>query len=224
MQARNKYMKSFTELPVHVDFPRLFPLISIVDRNKNVIWEEKKTIDNLVSNILDFFVVLDKQLNLGKEEEIKKRFYEFVPPGLDPTNSELPSGLKEFISQVFTDNSTIVSILKCINQAIIVPAVTILKVTFMNAKINYFEIRGKWNVIINVGDDKITIINKRWERSAPEIFHFCWEIEYILNKETKELMDTKLFISEISYLTEVTQDEKLRLLDVLKDLYKPVKS
>jgi len=140
---------------------------------------------------------------------------------LNHTSSDIPNGLKKFFSEVLTD-SIVISILKCINQAIIVPAVTILRLTFMSAKINYFEIRGKWNVIIKLCDDKISVTNKRWERSAPECFNFCWDVEFIINKETKDLMDTKLCISEISYVNEVSEEEKSNLFHLLRELYNPI--
>jgi len=217
-----KYVKSLNELPIHVDFPRLLPLITIVDKNKNIIWEEKKTSDNLVVNMIEFLVLLDKQLNLGKEEEMRKRYHDFIPFGVDSTSSDIPTGLKKFFNEILTDNSLIVSILKCINQAIIVPAVTILRFTFMNAKINYFEIRGKWNIVIALQDEKISITNKRWERSDPKSFNFCWDEEFILSKETKDLIETKLCISEISYVTEVAEEDKASLIQTVKELYIPM--
>jgi len=221
-QSMMKFLKNLSDLPIHVDFPRLFPLITMMDMNKNIIWEERKIPDNLVSNMLEFLVILDKYLNLGKEDEMRKRFYEYIPLNSDSTSSDIPNGLKKFFGEVLTDHSIIISILKCINQAIIVPAVTILRLTFMSAKINYFEIRGKWNVIIKLYDDKISVTNKRWERSAPESFNFCWDVEFIINKETKDLIDTKLYISELSYVNEVTDEEKSNLHHLLRELYIPI--
>jgi len=222
-QTDSKFIKSLNDLPINVDFPRLFPLVTIMDKNKNVIWEERKIVDNnLAANLMEFLAFLDKSLNLGKEDEIRKRYYDYIPFGAEPTSGEIPTGLKKFLNEVLTDNSLIVSILKCMNQAIIVPAVTIIRLTFMMAKINYFEIRGKWNIIILLNDDKISITNKRWERSEPPKFNFCWDNEFILNKDTYQLIEAKLCISEITYLNEVSDDDKTSLLNILKDLYRPV--
>jgi len=92
----------------------------------------------------------------------------------------------------------------------------------MIAKINYFEIRGKWNIVVVLYDDKVSITNKRWERSEPKSFNFSWDVEFVISKETKELLDTKLYISELTYVTEVAEEEKLSLLNILKDLYHPI--
>jgi len=72
-ETEAKFIKSVIDLPLHVDFPRLFPLITIVDMKNNIIWEERKSTDNLVPNMLEFLLILDKYLNGGKEDEIKKK-------------------------------------------------------------------------------------------------------------------------------------------------------
>jgi len=152
-------------------------------------------------------------LCIGKEEEIKHRYFDYIPKDSGPTNGEIPNGLKRFINEVLNEDCPITSILKCINQAIIVPAVTIIKMTFMKAKLSYFEIRGKWNIIVNIKEDKISIHNKRWERSAPEAFNFCWNVEYILDRANYTMIDTKLHISSIDYLKDDFPDEQKHFLE-----------
>jgi len=89
----------------------------------------------------------------------------------------------------------------------------------MKAKINYFEIRGKWNIVINIKEDKISIHNKRWERSAPEAFNFCWDIEYVLDKGNYSMIDTKMRVLEIVYIKEVPEEQKQFLIENLSPLY-----
>jgi len=214
-----KFIKSVNDLPVSVDFPRLFPLISVVDKDMNVLWEERKVSDNLVNNMLDFFLLIDRCLCVGKEEEIKNRYFDYIPKDSLPTNSDIPNGLKRFINEVLSEECPITSVLKCINQAIIVPAVTIVKMTFMKAKTTYFEIRGKWNITVYIKEDRITIHNRRWERSAPEAFNFCWDIDFILDREKYTLIDSKLQIADIVYIKEVSEESKQELIENLKGLY-----
>jgi len=160
-------------------------------------------------------------MNVGNEV-IENNFYEYFTRDNTIVKTEFPFELLDFINGVLTDSSPFTGVLKCINQDIIVPAVSVLRYIFFTVELNYFEIRGRWKVLVESFDDKIVVTNKRWERSAPEGFNFKWEVSFVLNKQCTELLNTSISVSNIEYTVEgVTDEEKGQLLELLKDLYRP---
>lgn len=57
------------------------------------------------------------------------------------------------------DKNPVSNVLKCINQAIIAPAVMQLKIKLLNS-INYKDGRNKWEVDIYL-NDKVKIVHKK---------------------------------------------------------------
>jgi len=218
-QSIVKFSKKISELPLSVDIPRLFPLTSILDKNGNKIWDNRSA--PRVSHLQDFLILIAQYLNQPKnEDDVRNRFYEFVPQNVEVSHSHVPNGLKGFFNFLGEENG-LIGILKCINQDIIVPAVTVLKFAFFTSLINYFEIRGKWDVIIKFNENNITVTNKRWERSSPEAFNFCWDVSFILNTEATKLIDTKLEISKIDFITEISEEQREIYMEVMRPFYNP---
>jgi len=216
-QTIPKFVKPLSETPVHVDFPRLFTRIRIFNRDE-ILWQ-KDDANRVLDDMLEFFLLLGGLLGLDTDI-ISKLYSEKFPTELSETRNELPNVLKEFLNAI-GDDSGIVGILKCCTQAIIVPAVMIIKVTFMSAALNYFEIGGKWQIDIKFYDDYILVNHERWERTSPDLFHFSWVLSLKLGRTAKSLQDTDLFISEIRYIIEdVDESKKLKVRDQLKQLYK----
>jgi hypothetical protein len=219
--TRDRYYRKCTDFPIHIDFPRLFPFISVVNEDKSVVWKAGEACyEDIVGNIFKFFTMMDDRLSLGYSDDIEEKFFQYIPKDCAVTSPEIPIGLKGFVSEVLTDNSPITSILKTVNQSILVPAVTVLRVLFMSANINYVEMRGKWDIIITVrNDNTISVINKRWERSHPELFQFCWNLEFIIQKNSKELQDVKLYISSVVFQDMATDDDRMKVMSAVKDIY-----
>jgi hypothetical protein len=217
-QSEAKFNKPVSSLPLHVDFPRLFHVVNVIDKDGNKIWESKSL--PKVNQMLDFFLLLANNLNGNDMDNIRDKFYQYIPQDVDANNNDVPPKLKEYFKDVIGEESGIIGILKCINQDIIVPAVTILKFAFFMAKINYFEIRGKWDIDIQFTETNTIITNKRWERSSPEAFNFCWEVSFILNKEATKLENTELSISQIEYIKDQTDEQKDKYYKVMKNFIK----
>jgi len=224
-QSSAKFNKKIADLPLHVDFPRLFSLTTIIGEDGNRIWEQYRSEGEnkapaKTDHFYQFFIILSQKLKQS-EDYIKNSFFDFIPQGLEINNNDIPSNLKNFLNSLGEDNG-IVGVLKCINQDIIVPAVTFLKFTLFMAKLNYFEIRGKWEIVIEFKDDGITITNRRWERSHPELFNFCWEITFFLNKEATALQNTKIEITDIEFVKEIPDEEKSKYITLLNQVNKPI--
>jgi len=56
--------------------------------------------------------------------------------------------LKPFLNDNFPDNARITSIIKCINQGIVAPAVMAMRMQ-LAGKLNYKDCRGEWNIAIH---------------------------------------------------------------------------
>eukprot|EP01129_Flabellula_baltica_P010650 TRINITY_DN4520_c0_g1_i1.p1 TRINITY_DN4520_c0_g1~~TRINITY_DN4520_c0_g1_i1.p1 ORF type:complete len:315 (+),score=65.76 TRINITY_DN4520_c0_g1_i1:67-945(+) len=206
-QTIPKFKKQIGQMPLHVDFPRMFKLMSVSEGDE-CLWD--CALESDIGVYYDFFVLLANKVgNQHDIDTVKEKYHMYLNE--DVTVSDIPGALKLFFEEL-GEESGIIGILKCINQAIIVPAVTILRVTFMTAKINYFEIRGEWKVDINFSDDCITIHHERWERSHPESFKFSWSVIFELSKDCKEILDTDVWISDIKYFTEPTDEDREHLM------------
>jgi len=83
-------------------------------------------------------------------------------------------------------NSKISSILKCINQDIIVPGITAIKFLFLSSKITILDVKGSWHFYICIGDENITVKSTRRERSSPDAFQVEWSLIITLNKDASE--------------------------------------
>jgi len=209
-----KFIKKITDIPISVDFPRLFSMITVLSADGSKIWDNRPAAK--MSDAFEFLIFMAQNLRNGYDTIIQNRFGEFFPDlNLEVTNSQVNVNLKNFFTEVLGEDNGIIGILKCINQDIIFPAVSVLRFAFFVHQINYFEIRGKWDVIIQFNENNVTVTNKRWERISPDAYNFCWEVSFILNLEATKLVDTKLIISQIDTVKEVSEDLKSKFFEIV---------
>jgi len=197
-QTVAKFSKSIDDLPLHVDYPRLYRKISVYDEDDNVIWQDLDSSGRQGDEVeLMLELLLTMSDMLGLDGEGTTELFRNSIQG----NHEISNGLKEFYLALGPSHG-LIGILKCVNQDIIVPAVTVMKYGFFNAKLNYFEIRGKWNITIKFCSDKIVVTNRRWERTSPETHHFSWDLNITLNKDATKVTDTTLYVKDIVEMME----------------------
>jgi len=81
--------------------------------------------------------------------------------------------------------------------------------------------KGQWQFYVQFSDEDITITSKRLERSNPELFHFRWSLVMKLNKDATALVDVKMGVSEITFVKEINDEEKNKIMNTVKPVYNP---
>jgi hypothetical protein len=223
-QVEQKWNRPLDQTAVKTDFPRMLNRISI-EENGEEIWipvykrEEKSSKEKIMKAIL---ITLAEKL---QEREIISRldqsFCVHLPEGTTDTGGLLSTCVNSIFSNLIGEDSSVTKIAKFINQGIVVPAVTILRLLFMKMKIVYKDCRGQWDVSINFQPDKVIITHKKWEETLPANFEFCWHFRIELSRDCKMIENARLLIQTIKFVNTPSHKERNSLYSALNDLYAP---
>jgi len=221
-----KWSRPVRTLPVHVDVPRLARKMAIYgDNTRNNILhaakdteEVSKTMDAQTQDqyiIRDIILTLSIHLGEPREQQkhIESKFNEFFGPG------DTSVALREYMEQVVGDGSKVIAVLKACNQSILAPGVLKLKFSVGN-QFPFKDMRGSWRIDIIVDTDKVTVIHSKRERSfednPSDYFEFGWSLAMVFDKEVSDLLETLLFIEDISYGCDVQNDKKVKIRESMK--------
>eukprot|EP01126_Amoeba_proteus_P049015 TRINITY_DN5703_c0_g1_i10.p1 TRINITY_DN5703_c0_g1~~TRINITY_DN5703_c0_g1_i10.p1 ORF type:complete len:371 (-),score=106.07 TRINITY_DN5703_c0_g1_i10:49-1161(-) len=142
------------KLPIHIDIPRLISKITIVDQNRCTLWSGNYSTPTPVL-VLDFFKFLTNKLNdvsfvhLTSEEErlvLEKESY-------------LENQLARQMKREEMKESSVVRILKALNQKVLFPAYYHIKETMGGIQIK--DKANTWTVVIMLEEDKVSIQHQK---------------------------------------------------------------
>eukprot|EP01129_Flabellula_baltica_P011843 TRINITY_DN5254_c0_g2_i1.p1 TRINITY_DN5254_c0_g2~~TRINITY_DN5254_c0_g2_i1.p1 ORF type:complete len:344 (+),score=66.81 TRINITY_DN5254_c0_g2_i1:48-1034(+) len=214
-QTTAKFGKRIEDLPLHNDLPRLLAKIRVLDEDSHVIWEALEDRESMPDgdNLIELLACFGNKLGLDVHE-LRNTFDEYMREDEDYNTC-----LKEFFINGLGPNNGIIGILKCLNQDIIVPAVTVLRFSFFTAQLIYFEIRGKWEISVQFHEENVTITHTRWERSQPECYCFSWRVSFEMNRPCTKVLDTSLCVPEVIFQDDPPpQETKEKLMEAISDL------
>jgi len=215
-------------LPVATDLPRMFARTSVTEDGVGVVWSRFS--DDITprgakeSGLKNLIWLLAHKLN---EEDVASRiaarFSDIIPDGAVCAGIQIPTCLATIFQQVVGEGSGVIGIVKCINQAIVVPAVMALRIMFLKHKVNYKDCRGCWDIDITIKHgEKVIVTHKKWEETIPKRFEFCWHLAIELSPDGLDFKDTTLKIDTIKFVTDnVTDDQKAQLFEAIKEYYDP---
>jgi len=202
----------------------LFPFIKVLD-DETVVWKsdvDSKTTNERLEEFLILLSVLSR--NENNERVIKEKFPVLFANKDKDFNQQIDFTIvfPQLLDALGEDN-VLCGIFKCINQGVIASPVIVLHKIFFSAKMKYVDMRGNWEVIVQFKENSIDIIHKRWERSLPELFTFCWEFKIKLyNAEPVKILETDLHISQIEMVSKQPGGpSKDDIINILRDIYKP---
>jgi hypothetical protein len=125
------------------------------------------------------------------------------------------------LEEVIGENNAVSVILKCINQAMVAPAVLRMKSHLMN-RVGYKDCRNQWDVDVNIVHDEsgkqVTVTHLKREQSVPEGFEFVWALKFILSDDFTTTKDTSLAIPLLEWITLTDDAERARIQDDLSEL------
>lgn len=150
LNSASEYMsifkKSFKQLNIHRDFPRLCSRLSIFKSNGNRIYtrqDDESSEQAFKEVILTLCKMLSPEIFPSVEHAIGRYL-------------KTPSDVSEKLAKIlFEDNlipedSKLAAILKCVNTTIVFPAINLMYQAFYD-KIRFKDVRGTWNVHITFG-------------------------------------------------------------------------
>jgi len=143
-QIKKTFAKPLGQTSVGIDLPRLASsftfrenVVDVSINNGNKIQDINKVLLSLASITNDTDLV----------DKINEQFNQYIPASTDP-DSDFKRDLIRFLDEVCeSDNSKLVNILKCCNQAIIAPVV--IELTLNIAKAVPFMDAGGWRILIS---------------------------------------------------------------------------
>jgi len=204
-------------LPIHTDFLRMFPGMSLEEDGELLISkyrdQDPKTRGTKESAMRDFFVHLAER----DEEDsmlaawVKRKFFEYIPDGASAEAAQTPIHFQRLLRDVIPETSSMSGILRCLNQAVPSPAVMIFKLKAMTSKLMYKDCRGLWDCHVVYSPDKITVSHVKWEESMPRAYEFAWKLEIEMTRDGKTVTSSRLSMHSIRWLQPSDADkEKLR--------------
>jgi len=223
-QVEQKWNRPLEQTAVKTDFPRMLNRISI-EENGEEIWkplylrEDKGSKEIAMKELL---MSLAEKLGEGEtKSSLEHSFFVHLPEGTTDTGGLLGTCVNSIFSNLIGEDNSVTNIVKFINQGIVVPAVTILRLLFMKMKIIYKDCRSQWDVSINFQHDKIIITHKKWEETLPPNFEFCWHFRIELSRDCKIIENARLLIHTIKFVNTPSHEVRTSLFSALTDLYVP---
>ncbi|EGC32027.1 hypothetical protein DICPUDRAFT_4417, partial [Dictyostelium purpureum] len=162
------FNKTLITSSVGIDLPRLASSFTFksADGIDNPINHGNK-IQDIFNVLLSLAKIQDQDSNIDDatpllEDSVKEKFSQYIPMSTDP-DSDFKRELLKFLDEVCgSDNSKLVRILKCCNQAIIAPV--IIEITLNIAKGIPFMDAGGWRILIsqyiNNNNNNVTLENE----------------------------------------------------------------
>ena len=233
------FKKDFTELPIYIDLHRLIRHITLVecegiegiediDSNEKLFNKGAKltkyTIDNIddlstkIGNFLiqlcDFFEDSKDLKELVEKEMINQKI----------STNEIPEVLSVIFSKI-GKKSKVMDVLRCINQGIVAPCVTHVRINFVHENNLLPMSRISWTIrILLHSKDKITVSHVNHEKSSDNCimpFDFCWYLNLDLESKDDQFNLIKVNHHLFSYnLDKITsEDNKNKSLNQIKELF-----
>eukprot|EP01119_Soliformovum_irregulare_P023999 TRINITY_DN850_c0_g1_i1.p1 TRINITY_DN850_c0_g1~~TRINITY_DN850_c0_g1_i1.p1 ORF type:complete len:436 (+),score=55.98 TRINITY_DN850_c0_g1_i1:100-1407(+) len=198
---KKKWAKPLSDLPVHIDLPRLVHGVNLY-QNGVLVWppdtiddselEEEKR-ERLVIYFLAMLATILETPELA--DTILERSEEFF----DSPNIDVSRRLQKFLLEIINDYPRICGVLKTVNQSIVSGAVLQLKYRIGN-KFPYQDVNRAWTVDIHINSCHVTITHNKWERSTTEnSFRFRWRLNLEFDANLEVMEDVNLSIVNISY-------------------------
>eukprot|EP01125_Pyxidicula_operculata_P011135 TRINITY_DN3635_c0_g1_i3.p1 TRINITY_DN3635_c0_g1~~TRINITY_DN3635_c0_g1_i3.p1 ORF type:complete len:255 (-),score=8.72 TRINITY_DN3635_c0_g1_i3:24-788(-) len=225
-QVLTKWQKPIVQTPLSVDFPRLFSRTTILE-DGTTLMPAYMTLDpsarlSKERSMKDFLILIANKL---EEDELvtklDQNFFSLLPDEASTRGVPLGPCISDIFQNVIGEESGVTGIMKCLSQAVVLPAVMALRVLFIKEKINYKDCRGQWDVDIEFKDNKVLVTHKKWEETIPTSFEFCWHMCIELEGNGRRLAGCTLTINTIKFLQPHTEDKKMHLFNILKDFYDP---
>jgi hypothetical protein len=214
-QIEARFSKKVEDTTIPIDLPRLLPNTRIVDVSGKVLWSKNEN-ENQATSVYNFL----SELSTGVFNLYKPSFQRYEEYTKDMENA-YPPQLKKYLLDIEGDYPGVFNVLRCMTQGFIVPSVTYLKKLFSVAKYDFLDIGG-WKYTILPTVDNIVVTSKRWERSTPEDFRFCWILSITFNREGTKFLSCEMFITKIKFTREDTTDHQKKLImDTIDDIYRP---
>ncbi|KAF2077327.1 hypothetical protein CYY_001393 [Polysphondylium violaceum] len=143
-QIKKTFAKPLVQTSVGIDLPRLASSFTFRENAEDVSINNGNKIQDINNVLLSLASITSDS---GLNEKIKEQFNQYIPASTDP-DSDFKRDLIRFLDEVCeSDNSKLVNILKCCNQAIIAPVV--IELTLNIAKAVPFMDAGGWRILIS---------------------------------------------------------------------------
>jgi len=213
--------RSIDALPVYTDLPRLAHRVVLHDHDTDVLLAPPKSSSGLGWHRSLSWLVIELARRLETPEHAS-----VIEAACHSAASADASEWTERLFQKLGANSRTASVLKSINQSVIMPVATELKMTFFNSTgqltKDVASERG-WEIVVDAqaARQHILVSHVRTEQSIAGDFEFRWRLKLDFdcsesNKAT--LHDVTLKVCEVSVHQNMAQDMKDKLLATVRSL------
>ena len=203
---RDMWSENCHNLPVNTDVPRLIRRVTMIGRDREILFSAKAenvgkgnipTATLIVLMVKKLAEILESDEKADSIAQESDRLFEKVTEQMD-----LQDWMKDLLNAVGTDSKT-VKVVKCINQNVVLQGVWKLKVgvtkNFMTRDV---KTEDGWQIIITLAD-YIQVKHARREQSVDlhgdtnNHWEFDWDISMTFDGEMKELSDSRLTITKV---------------------------
>ncbi|PRP83356.1 hypothetical protein PROFUN_09337 [Planoprotostelium fungivorum] len=223
------WQREVSKLPVHTDLPRLSKRIDVTlgDHEYGVTGLpdfEMPLTDSMIPSVYRILTTTSSALeDEPTRSQIKNNFLttfnvsDAEAKGEDKSRTipdfDVAGTLSKYLATL-DDNATIRA-LKCCNQSFLFPAVIRLKFLITNnpdsneQDMSYKDLRGGWRIQVDIADDQVRVIHKKWEQSFREdSFQFLWELEVKFDRMVTVLESATVRIRQVKFGEEDTTERR----------------
>jgi len=204
--------KSFKELPVAKDLPRLAKRISIRNEGHLVLTSTPEI--SIPDYLFKIFMILSRLLRIEthiytKMEEGWKTCWE------EEENTEIEKIMVRFLEEYVGDENRVIRVLKSCNQAVIANAIIELKLA-LGANNATKDVPDSWFLVISVQQDRVIVENKKREQSLLGIFQFEWALTIVYDMDTITCHEVTLRITDFIAMVDKSDRKLIEVKSILK--------
>jgi len=212
------WSKPVDQTPLAGDFPRLASRVVIQDyrsgKNEEYIPCENETPKELVAKIMNRVCEI-----VENDKTICEKFCAYIESVKD-SSVDLVHWTEDLLEFVGVESKT-VAVCKTINQNIIMPVATQIKVIILSLTNGFTkDVRTAdgWRIIIRFSDDEVICTHIKKEVSmatGPNSFEFEWHLNITLNSEVDKVEKIQLTLTGLNCNEEMPKEQKQRLTEAL---------
>eukprot|EP01132_Coremiostelium_polycephalum_P009989 gene9989-12243_t len=232
-QITKTQAKPLAQTSIGIDLPRLasaFIFKTSDPSEPNGIKTDHINSGNKIRDISSVISTLAHNFSTKEPTEVvTQKFNEYIPMSTDP-DSVIKRELLTFLDEVCGEDSQLVSILKCCNQAVIAPVV--IELTLNIAKGISFMDSGCWRIVVsklprensnsenNNSEKQICVRHSKKQRSlssqSKDYFEFEWYIQLELDSTCKNILSFDLKISSLVFSSDIQPQLKEQISTAFK--------
>jgi len=218
--TENIWGRKLSDLSCHMDLPRLGHKMRIFLNGEPV----QNNASSNVGIVHDILITLTTSLQDTDEiiEVTREKFYDFVQ---QDGSGDISQQLMNFLTEFYSENSKIQSVLCLCHQKIVFPAFYSIK-SHLFEDLPFRDARASWVVSVYIEPESCTVVHSKTQLAKEQLgeqepeFSFAWELVLRLTGDKlQKLSDVSVRIATVTTRADVPPARRDEIFNIIQKHY-----